>query len=121
MDLSQSLIHTDIGPHNAIKRHDGSIVLVDWDDAGVGTTILDLGFPLICHFVSEDLIFERENAKAFYDAYFSKRKLSTAERALIFDAGLFFALMYVPYGETQKHWERIKFSLVNKELISSVL
>lgn len=119
--LSQSLIHTDIGPHNAIQRPDNLIVLVDWDDAGVGTTILDLGFPLICHFVTEDLIFEKEKAKAFYNAYFTKRELTDTERKMIFDAGLFFALMYVPYGNTQKHWERIKYSLANKELISSVV
>lgn len=119
--LSQSLIHTDIGPHNAIQRLDNLIVLVDWDDAGVGMTILDLGFPLICHFVTEDKVFEKEKAKAFYDAYFAKRQLPNKEKSLIFDAGLFFALMYVPYGNTQKHWERIKFAIANKELISSVL
>lgn len=119
--LSQTLIHTDIGPHNAIEKPDGLIVLVDWDDAGVGTTILDLGFPLICHFVTEDLIFEKEKAKAFYDAYFAKRNMPDSERSLIFDAGLFFALMYVPYGNTEKHWKRIKFTVANRELISSVL
>ncbi len=119
--LSQSLIHTDIGPHNAIQRPDGLMILVDWDDAGIGTTILDLGFPLICHFVTEDLVFEKEKAKAFYDAYFAKRTLPERERSLIFDAGLFYALMYVPYGEIQKNWKRVKFALGNKDLISSVL
>lgn len=119
--LSMSLIHTDIGPHNAIQRPDGVIVLTDWDDAGVGTTILDLGFPLICHFVTHELNFEKEKASAFYNAYFSKRSLPDKERALIFDAGLFFALMYIPYGDTEKHWQRIKFAVENKELLSSVL
>lgn len=120
-DLSTSLIHTDIGPHNAIQKPDDVIVLTDWDDAGVGTTILDLGFPLICHFVTHDLKFEKEKAEAFYNAYFSKRNLPNIEKSLIFDAGLFFALMYIPYGDTEKHWQRIKFAVQNKELISSVL
>ena len=119
--LSTSLIHTDIGPHNAIQRPDGLIVLTDWDDAGVGTTILDLGFPLICHFVTHELDFEKEKASAFYNTYFSKRRLPDKERALIFDAGLFFALMYIPYGDTKKHWRRIKFAVENKKLLSSVL
>lgn len=120
-DLSASLIHTDIGPHNAIQKPDGLIVLTDWDDAGVGTTILDLGFPLICHFVTDELNFEKERAVAFYNAYFAKRSLPKEEKSLIFDAGLFFALMYIPYGDTEKHWQRIKFAVENKELISSVL
>jgi len=119
--LSTSLIHTDIGPNNAVQRKDGVIVLTDWDDAGIGTTILDLGFPLICHFVTHELEFEKEKASAFYSAYFGKIKLSQSEKSLIFDAGLFFALMYIPYGETEKHWQRIKFAVKNKELISSVL
>ena len=119
--LSTSLIHTDIGPHNAVQRKDGVIVLTDWDDAGVGTTTLDLGFPLICHFVTHELEFEKEKASAFYNAYFTKRNLPDKEKALIFDAGLFFALMYIPYGDTEKHWQRIKFAVENKELILSVL
>ena len=119
--LSTSLIHTDIGPHNAVQRKDGVIVLTDWDDAGVGITILDLGFPLICHFVTHELEFEKEKASAFYNTYFAKRNLPDKEKNLIFDAGLFFALMYIPYGNTEKHWQRIKFAVENKELILSVL
>jgi len=119
--LSTSLIHTDIGPHNAVQRQDGIIVLTDWDDAGVGTTILDLGFPLICHFVTHELEFEKEKASAFYNVYFAKSNLPDKEKTLIFDAGLFFALMYIPYGDTEKHWQKIKFAVENKELILSVL
>ncbi len=119
--LSTAFIHTDIGPHNAVQRPDGVIVLTDWDDAGVGTTILDLGFPLICHFVTHELEFEKENAAAFYKSYFAKSKLASKEKALIFDAGLFFALMYTPYGNTAKHWQRIKFAVKNKKLISAIL
>lgn len=120
-ELSQSLVHTDIGPHNAIKSLNGSITLIDWDDAGTSTSILDLGFPLICQFISNDLVFARRKAKAFYNAYFSKRGLIEAEKTLIFDAAIFFALMYLPYGKIQKNWEKIKFALVNKKTISSVL
>ena len=120
-NLSTSLIHTDIGPHNAVQKPDGTIVLTDWDDAGVGIIILDLGFPLICHFITHELNFEKEKAEAFYTAYFSKRNLPDIERSLIFSAGLFFALIYVPYGDTEKNWQRIKFAVRNKEFISLVL
>ncbi|MBI4232039.1 phosphotransferase, partial [Candidatus Peregrinibacteria bacterium] len=118
--LSTSLIHTDIGPHNAVQKPDGTIILTDLDDVGVGPTILDLGFPLICHFVTHEPEFEKEKATAFYDAYFAKRTLPNRERVLIFDAGLFFALLYVPYGDIEKNWQRIKFAVENRELILTV-
>lgn len=118
-ELPQTLIHTDIGPHNSVQKNDGTIVLTDWDDAGIGTTILDLGFPLICHFVTEDLTTEAENAKSYYGSYFFQRNIPDKERDLIFDAELLYALIYVPYGNTDKHWERIKFAVGHQELIRS--
>lgn len=117
---TKSLIHTDIGPHNAVQKDNGLIILVDWDNSGLGTTILDLGFPLICSFVTKDLIFEKEKAQAFYSAYFSKNNLTEEEKGLIFDAGILFALIYLPYGDVDKNWEKIKYSISNKKLISSV-
>ena len=96
-DLSRyptSLIHTDIGMNNAIQDNKGDIYLIDWDDAGIGTRILDIGFPLICGFLSEDLHFETDNASAFYQGYFAHTALTEEERAHIFDAALFYVLMY---------------------------
>lgn len=118
--LSRSVIHTDLGLENTIVQPDGTMILVDLDDVGVGTTILDLGYPLICIFVDGNE-FERENATAFYNAYFSKRTLPDGERALVFEAGLFFALLYAPFGDTNRKWQRIQFALKNRDLISSVL
>lgn len=117
---TKSLIHTDIGPHNAVQKDNGLIILVDWDNSGLGTTILDLGFPLICSFVTKDLNIEKEKAQAFYSAYFSKNNLTEEEKGLIFDAGILFALIYLPYGDVDKNWEKIKYSISNKKLISSV-
>lgn len=37
-------IHTDAFPGNAVVRADGQAQLIDWDDAGVGTTVVDLGY-----------------------------------------------------------------------------
>jgi Ser/Thr protein kinase RdoA (MazF antagonist) len=116
----RTLIHTDIGPGNAIVKSDGEIILIDWDDAGVGTTILDLGYPLIQQFVSEDLEFKEENAKAFYGSYFSKRIISDLEKNHIFDAALFFSLMYIVYGNTEKRWNRIQWALKNRVKLTKV-
>ena len=130
--LSQSVIHTDLGLDNAIVQPDKTMILVDWDDVGVGTTILDLGFPLLFYFVDlEDFVTEkaglvwptklRSRATAFYNAYFSKRTLPDREKDLIFDAGLFLALIYTPLGDVDRNWQRIKFAMKNRDLIASVL
>ena len=34
-------------PGNAVRRADGEVVLIDWDGAGLGAAMLDLGFLLI--------------------------------------------------------------------------
>lgn len=49
--LKQSFIHTDVRPKNAIKRNNGEICLIDFDEAGIGSTYIDLGYPLITQFV----------------------------------------------------------------------
>ena len=119
--LSESLIHTDMGPNNTIEGENRDLILVDWDHAGQGLIVLEIGFPLVCHFVTSDLQFEAEKAGAYYGAYFAHQSLPERDRARIFDAGLFCALMYVPYGDVENNWERVKFAMRNRASISSIL
>ena len=121
--LPSSLIHTDIGLHNSIQKTDGEIVLVDWDDAGIGTRILDIGFPLICGFV-KDNAFDIENARAYYRGYLKNADLTQQEKDHIFDAGLFYILMYSIFdgsGIDIKNWHKAQFAVQNRELIDSVI
>lgn len=49
-DLTESpacLVHNDCHPGNAVQRDNGEVVLIDWDGAGLGSPLLDLGFLLI--------------------------------------------------------------------------
>jgi Ser/Thr protein kinase RdoA (MazF antagonist) len=118
--LPQSLIHTDIGLHNSIQNEDGFIILIDWDDCGVGTRVLDLGFPLISQFLNSDLVFEKEKAGAFYRAYVGKNSITLKEKKVLFDAGLFFSLLYLPYGNLKRNWEKIEYAIENRNLIERV-
>ncbi len=117
--LPKALIHTDIGTVNTIERPDGSMVLIDWDDVGMGPAVLDIGIPLLQQFTSEDGQFFKENAQAFYGAYFSTRTMSPEEKGHIFDAGLFIALDYIIYGDTNKRWQRIQWALEHKKELES--
>lgn len=120
-NLPKTLIHTDIAPTNTIKNKDGVFILVDWDEAGIGTTVLDVGQPLINQFISEDLEFYEDIATAFYKAYFKERKLTNKEMNYIFDAGMFWACMYIIYGNTAKRWQRIKWSIENRKLLENIV
>ena len=53
--LPEALIHFEMSLGNTIQRPDGTIVAVDWDEAGMGARVLDPGYFLISAFVSEDL------------------------------------------------------------------
>jgi len=117
----QSLIHTEIGPRNTVEKADGSLVLIDWDDVGIGPTVLDLGYPLISQFTTEDFELKPDLAKAFYISYFKKRQITVEEKNALFDASLFFALMYLIYGDTNKRWERLDWSLKNRKPIESMV
>jgi Ser/Thr protein kinase RdoA (MazF antagonist) len=116
-NLPQALIHTDVGPHNSIERVDGELVLVDWDGVGVGTRVLDVAFPLIQQFISEDCEYNAEWAKAFYGVYRANITMTTEELDHVFPAALFIALMYIIYGNTAKRWKRIGWALANREML----
>ena len=119
--LPQTIIHTDIAPINAVEKANGDLILLDWDDVGVGIRVLDIAFPLIQQFVSEDGEFLEDNAHSFYAAYFSKISLIEDELDHIFPAALFIALMYIKYGDTQKRWQRIQWAIENRRMLEDVI
>ena len=124
-NLPKCLIHTDIGAHNSIKQSSGNIILVDWDDAGIGTRILDIGFPLICDFISsKDYAFDAERAKGFYESYCSMIDLTNTEKQLLFDAALFYALSYTIFDETgivNGQWKKVLSAIEHKTEILAVI
>ncbi len=48
--LPVTLVHGDCWPHNSVLTTDEQVTLIDWDCAGLGPAILDLGYLLLmCH------------------------------------------------------------------------
>lgn len=118
-DLPKTLIHTDIHERNTIQTAAGDFVLIDWDDAGRGVTILDLAYVLsqVCiTFKSQASlrpIFQRNLAKAFIEGYYQLRSLNKAEIKHLILAMQFCALAYtihywVPKIDLQ-NWARYNF------------
>jgi Ser/Thr protein kinase RdoA (MazF antagonist) len=133
----QCLIHTDIFPKNAIKNGKGEVILIDLDDAGLGSKYIDLGYPLITQFVqfkdrapdtlpqeSNEVYFDSETAKFFYAGYSSISPIRPDEKELIFSGAVFMQLMYMPdYGEEAVPflWKQLKFAIENKTLLMKSL
>lgn len=131
--LKQSFIHTDICPDNALKSSSGEIIFIDFDDAGNGSTFIDLGYPLITQFVQFEnrkagqtppdinkLYFNFKMAKSFYDGYFSVTPMIDNDKKLIFDGAVFMQLMYMPiFGKEAVPylWRELNFALENKSLL----
>lgn len=83
--LPQVLLHSDCHPWNAVRTQTDEIVLVDWDGAGIGPTVIDVG-QLIgkCHLgkgrPNEEVI------QALVSGYSRYRRLTAAEIARLPDA-----------------------------------
>jgi len=91
--LPQGIVHTDIGPHNTLEQADGSLLLIDWEDAGVGPLVIDLGW-LLEQCLTLDNVFEKEKAHTFLKAYQVHRPFSSEEALYMYDMMLSFALLY---------------------------
>lgn len=113
-------MHTEMTPQNCVLKPDGTLIAIDWDEAGLGPAVLDLGVALINHFVTEDLEILDENAHAYYQTYFSLRNMPEAEREYLFDAGLFWACAWVGYGDTEKRWKRLQWAMANKDVVNAL-
>ena len=118
----QALIHTDILFENAVRVPSGAVILIDWDGAGIGPAIQDVGYFLVEQAVSltgEQL--SLDNALAFLSGYTTERHLNPLEWDLLPEALIFGAIVYVmvPWDEkvSMGIWRRAKYVLDhNKEL-----
>lgn len=46
-DLPNVFIHSDVHPGNGVQTENGTIVLYDWQDAGLGPAVIDLAYLLL--------------------------------------------------------------------------
>jgi Ser/Thr protein kinase RdoA (MazF antagonist) len=89
-DLLLSVVHGDCWHTNAIQTEHGGIVFVDWDSAGWGLPVLDLGQLLLAshHDLAQPLRLEHDPQRiaAILEGYTAHRPLSPAERQTLLSA-----------------------------------
>lgn len=122
--LDRCLIHTDLGPHNVIVTPDNRLVLIDLDDAGLGSRHLDLGYPFICQFVEHDdemnLTYRFDYALAFLRGYYEDEKIPRKEYNGLWDGAVYMQISYMKcYGSeaVDSLWKILEFGLAQKETL----
>ncbi len=89
-DLPVTLIHGDCHPGNAIVTPDGSVALIDWECAGIGAAVLDLGGLLAdCSpdpVPGEAIVVDPAKVAAVMEGYQAHRMLTSAERNILLTA-----------------------------------
>ncbi len=121
MDQPPCLIHGEINTRNAIIAPDGRISILDWDQAGTGPWPLEPGYPLITTFLSEDLVFDADAARAFYAAWGGCKEMTAEHRELVFTAAVLHALRYIEFGDPALRWIRIQHALAHKDELLAAL
>lgn len=82
-----SILHADPNSTNAVRTPTGAFVFVDWDGAGLGPPLLDLGYLLLtCHLVLPSwpqIVPAHDLIAAIMTGYCSVRSLSAEEVAAL--------------------------------------
>lgn len=119
----QCLIHSDLGPHNAMRRISGEVVFIDLDDAGMGSKYLDLGWAFIMQFVDFNhqtggMNYRFDLALAFLRGYYGESPLLRNEYDMIWQGAVFMHISYMrTYGPDAEDslWQILKFGMAQKE------
>jgi Ser/Thr protein kinase RdoA (MazF antagonist) len=112
--LPTMLIHNDYHPGNAVDVG-ADVVLIDWEGAGTGPAVLDVGF-LLASCATESpwtprLAHGPARVAAIVDGYCQHRQLSDLELASLADAIRFRALVYgaCSFAEAVRRGARVSF------------
>lgn len=119
----QCFIHSDLGPHNAMRRNTGEVVFIDLDDAGIGSRYLDLGWAFIMQFVdfnhqTEEMRYRFDLALAFLQGYYGDEPLSNAEYDLIWQGAVYMHISYMQvYGPdaVDSLWKILLYGMAQKK------
>jgi Ser/Thr protein kinase RdoA (MazF antagonist) len=91
--LPEALLHGDCWPRNAVRTPEGGMALIDWDGAGIGPALLDVGYLLLaCHLGKPQLPAMQADEQciaAVVHGYCQQRKPSAAELSVLEDALLY--------------------------------
>ncbi len=90
VQLPITLLHGDCWPHNAVIDENRRLTLIDWDCAGLGPAILDVGYLLLsCHLGKPQLPMMHADPlliEAVMRGYYQQRQLTKYELSVLREA-----------------------------------
>ena len=119
--LAQCFTHSDIGPHNAMRKKNGEVVFIDLDDSGIGCRYLDLGYPFIMQYADlrdGEFSYNFDAAISFLKGYYSGERPSREEYDLLWQGAVFMHISYMDcWGEdaVERQWQLLQYGLSQKE------
>jgi len=122
-------IHSDIGPHNSMRSRTGKVLLIDLDDAGIGSRYLDLGWPLVMQFVDYNyatgkMQYRFNLAEAFLSGYYDGELISRNEYDLLWQGAVFMHISYMQdYGPeaVDSLWDILRFGIEQKDKLWNMI
>ena len=106
-----SIVHGQLNLANLIQRGDQSIAILDWDEAGTGLTAIDLGYPLICEFLTENLEWHADQAHGFFRGYQDGATIELPPAGDVVALALLHALRSAMFANQLKPWNRVAYVL----------
>ena len=99
-------------------RGNGEVVLLDWDEAGIGPVEFELGYPLLTTFFNPTTLhFDRVSARNFYKAYFSESNYTSLSTESIWSFAMLHAVRSMTFFDTEVRWLRVLQSRERKQEI----
>ena len=117
--LPTAIVHGELG--QALQDASGRLVLVDWDEAGIGTALVDAAGRLICDFIDYDCRIAEASAVAFYRSYFAGRRPSAAELDHLVPLAALYALAYSNFADTEARFARVLFALRQRDTLEDLV
>ena len=119
--LAQCFTHSDIGPHNAMRKKSGEVVFIDLDDSGIGCRYLDLGYPFIMQYADlrdGEFSYNFDAAISFLKGYYGIERPPREEYDLLWQGAVFMHISYMEcWGEdaVERQWQLLQYGLSQKE------
>jgi Ser/Thr protein kinase RdoA (MazF antagonist) len=112
-----SLVHGQLNLANVIERAGGRLTVLDWDEAGTGSSAIDLAYPLICEFLTEDLTWHNQQAGAFFRRYRETATTPLPDPDAVMAIGLILALRSAVFSHQTLRVERVRHAIAHEATI----
>lgn len=106
-----AVVHGQLNVANVVELLDGGVAVLDWDEAGTGLSAIDLGYPLICEFLSEDLTWHSDLAESFFRGYQEAATTPLPEADDVIAIGLLLGLRSAMFANQATRLTRVQHAI----------